>query len=125
MVAQNVQLSAQDVTSIATTVSRISAVDATIVRPVVNQAVGATNVTTVVTVLKHYATVETVALIVQQYVLTVTKNVQTALILISVADVTNALTVSAGKIYSAVTVKPATNVQIMFVLVAMVVPPVQ
>ena len=125
MVAQNVQLSARDVTSIATTVSRISAVDATIVRPVVNQAVGATNVTTVVTVLKQYATVETVALLVQHYVLTVTKNVQTALILISVADVTNALTVSAGKIYSVRIVKPVITALTVFVLAVMVVPPVQ
>ena len=107
MVAQNVQLSARDVMSIATTVSRISAVNATIVRPVVNQAVGATNVTTVVTVLKQYATVETVALIVQQYVLTVTKNVQTALIPISVADaipVRSAVKETAGAITVAIVV---------------------
>ena len=93
MVAQNVQLSAQDVTSIATTVSRISAVDATIVRPVVNQAVGATNVTTVVTVLKQYATAVTVVPTVQQYVLIVTKNAQTVRILIYAVVVTPVLTV--------------------------------
>ena len=121
MVAQNVQLSAQDVMSIATTVSRISAVVVIPARIAVNQADGVTNVITAVNVLKPSVIVVTVALIVQQYVLTVTKNVPTALTLIYVADVTNALTVSAGKIYSAVTVKPATNVQIMFVLVAMVV----
>ena len=121
MVAQNVQLSALLVMSTVITVMRISAVVVIPVRIAVNQADGVTNVTTAVNVLKLSVIVVTVALIVQQYVLTVTKNVPTALILISVADVTNALTVSAEKIYSAVTVKPATNVQIMFVLVAMVV----
>ena len=121
MVALNVQLSVLLVTSTVTTVMRISAVVVIPARIAVNQADGVTNVTTAVNVLKPSVIVVTVALIVQQYVLTVTKNVLTALMLISVADVTNALTASAEKIYSAVTAKPATNVQIMFVLVAMVV----
>lgn len=121
MVALNVQLSALLVTSTVITVMRISAVVVIPARIAANQADGVTNAITAVNVLKPSVIVVTVALIVQQYVLTVTRNVQTALILISVADVTNALTASAGKIYSAVTVKPATNVQIMFVLVAMVV----
>ena len=103
------------------TVMRISAVVVTPVRIVVNQADGVTNVITAVNVLKPSVIVVTVALIVQQYVLTVTKNVLTALILISVADATDALTVSVVKIYSAATVKHATNVQITFVLVAMAV----
>ena len=121
MVALNVRLYAPLVTSTVIIVMRISAVDVTPARIAVNQADGVTNVITAVNVWKLSVIVVTVALIVQQYVLTVTKNVPTALTLIYVADVTNALTVSAGKIYSAVTVKPATNVQIMFVLVAMVV----
>ena len=87
------QLSAPDVTSIATTVSRISAVDATIVRTVVKQAVGVTNVTTVETALKLSATVVTAALIVQQYVLIVTKNAQIVRIRIYAVAVTPVLTV--------------------------------
>ena len=84
------QLSAPDVTSIATTVSRISAVDATIVRTVVNQAVGVTNVTTAVTVLRQYAIAVTVAPIAPQYVLIVTKNALTVRILIYAVVVTPA-----------------------------------
>ena len=84
------QLSAPDVTSIATTVSRISAVDATIVRTVVNQAVGVTNVTTAVTVLRQYAIAVTVAPIAPQYVLIVTKNALTVRILIYAVAVTPA-----------------------------------
>ena len=84
------QLSAPDVTSIATTVSRISAVDATIVRTVVNQAVGVTNVTTAVTVLRQYAIAVTVAPIAPQYVLIVTKNALTVRIPIYAEAVTPA-----------------------------------
>ena len=90
-------------------------------RIAVNQADGVTNAITAVNVLKPSVIVVTVALIVLPFVPIVTKNVPTVLILISVADVTNALTVSVVKIYSAATVKPAINVQITFVLVAMVV----
>ena len=90
MVALSVQLFVPDVTSIATTVSRISAVDATIVRTVVNQAVGVTNVTTAVTVLRQYATAVTVAPIVPQYVPIVTKNALTVRILIYAVAVTPA-----------------------------------
>ena len=120
-VALNVQLYAPLVTNTVITVMSISAVVVIPARIAVNQADGVTNVITAVNVLKPSVIVVTVALIVQQYVLTVTKNVLTVLILISVADVTNALTVSVVKIYSAATVKPATNVQITFVLVAMAV----
>lgn len=88
MVALSVQLSAPDVTSIATTVSRISAVDATIVRTVVNQTVGVTNVTTVVTVLSQSAIAEMVAPIAPQYVLIVTKNALTVQIPIYAEAVT-------------------------------------
>ena len=56
-------------------------------RIAVNQADGVTNAITAVNVLKLSVIVVTVARIVQQYVLTVTKNVPTVLILISVADV--------------------------------------
>ena len=82
------QLSAPDVTSIATTVSRISAVDATIVRTVVKQAVGVTNVTTVVIVLRQSAIAEMVAPIAPQYVLIVTKNALTVQIPIYAEAVT-------------------------------------
>ena len=87
------QLFVPDVTSIATTVSRISAVDATIVRTVAKQAVGVTNATTAVTVLKQYATAVTVALIVLQYVPNVMKNALTVQILIYAVAVTPVLTV--------------------------------
>ena len=83
-------MSAPDVTSIATTVSRISAVDATIVRTVVNQVVGVMNVTTAVTVLRQYAIAVMVALIAPQYVLIVTKNAPTVRILIYAVAVTPA-----------------------------------
>jgi len=73
---------------------RISAVVVTPVRIAVNQADGVTNAITAVNVLKPSVIVVTVALIVLPFVPIVTKNVLTALILISVADVTNALTVS-------------------------------
>ena len=81
-------MSALDVTSIATTVSKISAVDATIVRTVVKQAVGVTNVTTVVTVLRQSAIAEMVAPIAPQYVLIVTKNALTVQIPIYAEAVT-------------------------------------
>ena len=93
MVALSVQLSVPDVTSIATTVLRISAVDATIVRTVVNQAVGVTNVTTAVTVLRQYAIAVTVAPIAPQFVLIVTKNALTVQIPIYAVAVTPVLTV--------------------------------
>ena len=81
-------MSAPDVMSIATTVSKISAVDATIVRTVVKQAVGVTNVTTVVTVLRQSAIAEMVAPIAPQYVLIVTKNALTVQIPIYAEAVT-------------------------------------
>ena len=56
-------------------------------RIAVNQADGVTNVITAVNVLKPSVIVVTVALIVQQYVLTVTKNVPTVLMRIFAADV--------------------------------------
>ena len=66
---------------------RISAVVVIPARIAVNQADGVTNVITAVNVLKPSVIVVTVALIVQQYVLTVTKNVLTVQMPISVADV--------------------------------------
>ena len=120
-VALNVQLSALLVPNTVIIVLRISAVVVIPARIAVNQADGVTNVITAVNVLKPSVIVVTVALIVLPFVPIVTKNVLTALILISVADVTDALTVSVVKIYSAATVKHATNVQITFVLVAMAV----
>ena len=71
----------------------ISVVDALSVRIVANQAVGVMNVTTAVTVLKQYATAVTVAPIVPQYVLIVTKNALTVRILIYAVVVTPVLTV--------------------------------
>lgn len=68
-------------------VMRISAVVVLPARIAVNQADGVTNAITAVNVLKLSVIVVTVARIVQQYVLTVTKNVPTVLILISAADV--------------------------------------
>ena len=56
-------------------------------RIAVNQADGVTNAITAVNVLKLSVIVVTVARIVQQYVLTVTKNVLTVQMPISVADV--------------------------------------
>ena len=85
-------------------------------RIAVNQADGVTNVITAVNVLKPSVIVVTVALIVLPFVPIVKKNVLTVQMPISVVDVTDALTVSVVKIYSAVTVKHATNVQIMFAL---------
>ena len=85
-------------------------------RIAVNQADGVTNVITAVNVLKPSVIVVTVALIVLPFVPIVTKNVLTVQMPISVVDVTDALTVSVVKIYSAVTVKHATNVLIMFAL---------
>ena len=93
MVAQNVRLYARLVMSIVIIAMIISVVDALSVRIVANQAVGVMNVTTAVTVLKQYATAVTVAPIVQQYVLIVTKNAQTVRILIYAVVVTPVLTV--------------------------------
>ena len=56
-------------------------------RIAVNQADGVTNAITAVTALKLSVIVVTVARIVQQYVLTATKNVPTVLMRIFVADV--------------------------------------
>jgi len=66
---------------------RISAVTVIPVRIAVNQADGVTNAITAVTALKVFVIAVTVALIVQQYVLTVTKNVPTVLMRIFAADV--------------------------------------
>ena len=82
------QLSAPDVTSIATTVSRISAVVVIPAKIVVNQADGVTNVITAVNVLKPSVIVVTVAPIAPQYVLIVTKNVLTVQIPIYAEAVT-------------------------------------
>ena len=90
MVAQNVRLYARLVMSIVTTAMIISVADVISVRTVASQAVGVMNVTTAVTVLKQYATAVTVAPIVQQYVLIVTKNAQTVRILIYAVVVTPA-----------------------------------
>ena len=73
--------------STATTAMMISAVIVTLAWIAAVQTAGVQNATTAVTALKVFVIAETVALIVQQYVLTVTKNVPTVLILISVADV--------------------------------------
>lgn len=95
---------------------RISAVVVIPARIAVNQADGVTNAITAVNVLKPSVIVVTVARIVQQSAPNVTKNALTVQMPISVVDVTDALTVSVVKIYSAVTVKHATNVLIMFAL---------
>ena len=93
MVALNVLLYAQLVTSIVTTALTISVADVISVRTVASQAVGVMNVTTAVTVLKQYATAVTVAPIVPQYVLNVMKNAQIVQIRIYAVAVTPVLTV--------------------------------
>ena len=93
MVAQNVLLYAQLVTSIVTTALTISVADVISVRTVASQAVGVMNVTTAVTVLRQYAIAVTVAPIVPQYVLIVTKNALTVRIPIYAEAVTPVLTV--------------------------------
>ena len=93
MVAQNVRLYARLVMSIVTTALTISVADVISVRTVASQAVGVMNVTTAVTVLKQYATAVTVAPIVPQFVLIVTKNALTVRILIYAVAVTPVLTV--------------------------------
>ena len=93
MVAQNVRLYARLVMSIVTTALTISVADVISVRTVASQAVGVMNVTTAVTVLKQYAIAVTVAPIVPQFVLIVTKNALTVRILIYAVAVTPVLTV--------------------------------
>ena len=92
MAAQNVRLYARLVMSIVTTALTISVADVISVRTVASQAVGVMNVTTAVTVLRQFAIAVTVAPIVPQFVLTVTKNALTVQILIYAAAVTPVLT---------------------------------